>query len=90
MARWAEAPRTISRRSAPGPRPACSISRILQADKYEEAMRQAMSRLWAGEPSKTILDEVAAQWDDITEKIGVDKQRAVYQVWAAKPDAYPK
>ena len=49
-----------------------------------------MTRLWAGEPSKKILDDVAAQWDEPTEKIGVDKQRAAYQDWANKPNAYPK
>ena len=38
-----------------------------------------MTRLWAGEPSKKILDDVAAQWDELTEKIGVYKQRAAYQ-----------
>lgn len=26
----------------------------------------------------------------ITERIGVDKQRAAYQEWAAKPNAYPQ
>ena len=41
------------------------------------------------EPKK-ILDDVAAQWDELTEKIGVDKQRAAYQDWANKPNAYPK
>jgi len=32
----------------------------------------------------------AAEWDAITEKIGVDKQKAVYQSWAAKSGAYPQ
>ena len=38
---------------------------------------------------KAILDDVAAQWDAITERIGVDKQRAAYEAWASKPNAYP-
>jgi multiple sugar transport system substrate-binding protein len=46
--------------------------------------------LWAGEEPKTILDAAAADWDAITDKIGVDKQKAVYQAWAAKSGAYPK
>ena len=46
-------------------------------------------KLWAGEDPKAILDEAAAQWDAITEQIGVDKQKAVYEAWAAKPGAYP-
>jgi multiple sugar transport system substrate-binding protein len=63
---------------------------LLQTDRYEEALRQAFSRLWAGEEPQTILDDVAAQWDATTDKIGVDKQKAVYQDWAGKPNAYPQ
>ncbi|NQV98141.1 MAG: extracellular solute-binding protein [Rhodospirillales bacterium] len=62
---------------------------LLQTDKYEEAMRQGISRLWAGEDAQTILDDVAASWDKTTKRIGVDKQQAVYKAWAAKPNAYP-
>jgi multiple sugar transport system substrate-binding protein len=63
---------------------------LLQTDKYEEALRQGISALWTGEDPKTILDKVAAQWDAITEKVGVDKQKAAYQSWAAKSGAYPQ
>jgi multiple sugar transport system substrate-binding protein len=63
---------------------------LLQTDKYEEVLRQSISKLWAGEDPKAILDAAAAQWDAITDKIGVDKQKAVYQAWAAKSGAYPK
>jgi multiple sugar transport system substrate-binding protein len=63
---------------------------LLQTDKYEEVLRQSISRLWTGEDAKAILDDAAAQWDAITEKIGVDKQKAVYQAWAAKSGAYPQ
>ena len=63
---------------------------LLQTDKYEEALRQGISRLWAGEDPKAILDDVAEQWDAITEQVGVDKQKAVYNAWAAKSGAYPK
>ncbi len=48
-----------------------------------------MSRLWAGEDAKAILDDVAAQWDKLTDRIGVDRQRAAYADWASKPNAYP-
>ena len=34
--------------------------------------------------------QAAAEWDAITEKIGVDKQKAVYKAWASKSGAYPK
>ncbi|MCE3248732.1 MAG: transporter substrate-binding protein, partial [Geminicoccaceae bacterium] len=62
---------------------------LIQTDKYEEALRQAYSRLWAGEDPQAILDDVAAQWDAVTEQIGVDKQREAYLDWASKPNAYP-
>jgi len=63
---------------------------LLQTDKYEEVLRQSVSKLWAGEDPKAILDAAAAEWDAITERIGVDKQKAVYQDWASKSGAYPK
>ena len=31
---------------------------------------------------------MAAEWDQLTEQVGVDKQRAAYKAWAAKPSAY--
>ena len=63
---------------------------LLQTDKYEEVLRQAISKLWAGDDPKTILDAAAGEWDAITEKIGTDKQKAVYAGWASKSGAYPK
>lgn len=62
---------------------------IIQTDRYEEGIRQALSRLWAGEDTQTILDDLAAQWDQLTERIGVDKQKAAYADWLSKPNAYP-
>jgi len=62
---------------------------LIQTDKYEEALRQGISRLWAGDNPQAILDDVAAEWDKITEQVGVDKQRSVYDSWAAKSGAYP-
>ncbi|MEX2479831.1 MAG: extracellular solute-binding protein, partial [Gammaproteobacteria bacterium] len=62
---------------------------IIQTDRYEEILRQAVSRLWAGEDIQAILDDTAAQWDALTERIGVDEQRRAYQDWASKPNAYP-
>jgi multiple sugar transport system substrate-binding protein len=63
---------------------------LIQTDKYEEAIRQGVSRLWAGDDPKKILDDMAKQWDDITRKVGVEKQKAVYKAWAAKSGAYPR
>ena len=62
---------------------------LLQTDKYEEVLRQSISKLWAGGDPKQILDEAAKQWDQITDRIGVDKQKAVYANWASKSGAYP-
>ena len=62
---------------------------LLQQDKYDEAMSKAISSLWAGEDPQALLDKMAAQFDAITEKVGVDKQKEVYAAWAAKPGAYP-
>lgn len=63
---------------------------LIQTDKYEEAIRLGFSRLWAGEEPKAIVDDMARQWDEITKRVGMDKQRAVYRAWEAKPGAYPK
>ncbi|WP_395023180.1 ABC transporter substrate-binding protein [Dongia sp.] len=63
---------------------------LLQTDKYEEVLRQMVGKLWGGEDPKAILDAAAAEWDAITDKIGVDKQKAAYNTWAANSGAYPK
>jgi multiple sugar transport system substrate-binding protein len=62
---------------------------LIQTDKYEEALRQGISRLWAGDDPQQILDKIAADWDGVTQQVGVDKQRAVYESWASKSGAYP-
>jgi len=63
---------------------------LIQTDKYEEVLRQAFSRLWAGEDTQAILDDASRQWDEITARVGVDRQRAVYAAWSARPGAYPR
>ena len=62
---------------------------LIQTDRYEEALRQSISSLWSGGDAKGILDKLAADWDALTERIGVDKQKRVYADWASKPNAYP-
>lgn len=86
--RWPEAPEYLEALKAGAVSGLLDLS-IIQTDRYEEALRQGISRLWAGEDPQTILDDVAAQWDDITQKIGVDKQKEAYKAWAEKPNAYP-
>jgi multiple sugar transport system substrate-binding protein len=63
---------------------------LIQTDKYEEGLRKGITRLWAGEDPKAILDDVAKEWDAVTAAVGLDKQKAVYSAWAAKGGAYPK
>ena len=86
--RWAEAPQYLEALEAGATSGLLDLS-LLQTDKYEEALRQGISRLWAGEDPRTILDDVAAQWDAVTERIGVDKQKEAYTEWASRPNAYP-
>jgi multiple sugar transport system substrate-binding protein len=87
--RWPEAPEYLAALKEASLSGLLDLS-LLQTDRYEEALRQGLSRLWAGEDPKAILDGVAAQWDDITQRVGVDKQKEAYLDWASKPNAYPK
>lgn len=88
LSRWKDAPEYLKTLRAGADTGLLDLS-ILQIDKYEEALRQATTRLWAGEDAKTILDDTAATWDALTDRIGVDRQKAAYADWAAKPNAYP-
>ena len=63
---------------------------MLQQDKYDEVMTKAISSLWGGTDAKTVADTMAAQFDAITEKVGMEKQMEIYKAWAAKPGAYPQ
>ncbi|MDE0114854.1 MAG: sugar ABC transporter substrate-binding protein [Albidovulum sp.] len=62
---------------------------LIQTDRYEEGIRQAISSLWAGDDPQEILDELAESWDALTERIGVERQKRAYLDWASKPNAYP-
>lgn len=88
LSRWKDAPAYLKTLRAGADTGLLDLS-ILQIDKYEEVLRQATTRLWAGEDVKKILDDSAAQWDKLTQRIGVDRQRAAYKDWASKPNAYP-
>lgn len=86
--RWPEAPQYLEALQAAANTGILDLS-IIQTDRYEEALRQGVSRLWAGESPQAVLDAVAAQWDQITERVGVDAQREAYATWSALPNAYP-
>lgn len=86
---WPEAPQYLEVLQEASVKGLLDLS-IIQTDRYEEALRQGVSRLWSGEDPKAILDDVAAQWDSLTERIGVDKQREAYKAWSSNAAAYPK
>ena len=88
MSRWPEAPQYLETLQEASVKGLLDLS-IIQTDRYEEALRQGVSRLWSGEDPQQILDDVAAQWDSLTERIGVDKQREAYTTWASNAAAYP-
>jgi multiple sugar transport system substrate-binding protein len=61
---------------------------IIETFRYQDAMARAVIAAIGGEDPKAALDALATEWDQITESVGVDKQREAYKVWAAKPSAY--
>ena len=56
---------------------------------YEESLTRAITSAFGGEDPKTALDQAGAEWDRLTDRIGVDIQKRAYLDWAAKPNAYP-
>ena len=89
MARWPDAKDYLAALGEGAKTGLLDLS-LIQTDKYEEAIRQGISKLWAGDDPKQIVDEIAKQWDEITQRVGLEKQKAVYSAWAAKSGAYPK
>jgi multiple sugar transport system substrate-binding protein len=61
---------------------------LIDTFKYEDAMSRAVVAAIGGTDPKEALDAMAAEFDQITEQVGVDKQREAYKAWAAKPSAY--
>lgn len=88
QSRWPEAPEYLATLQEGAKTGLLDLS-VLQTDRYEEALRQGISRLWGGDDPQAILDDIAAQWDATTERVGVDKQKEAYADWAGKPNAYP-
>ena len=85
---WPDAPAYLATIKESGEKGLLDLS-LLQQDKYDEAMSKAISSLWALSDPKSAIDGLAKTFDAITEKVGVENQKAVYKVWAAKPGAYP-
>lgn len=89
LSRWPDAKDYLATLKSASERGLMDLS-IIQTEKYEEALREGLSKLWGGEDPQRILDEVARRWDQITERVGVDRQRAAHAAWAAKAGAYPR
>ncbi len=57
------------------------------AADYANALDRAMTAMYAGEDVKKGLDDAAKEWDAITNKLGVDSQRAAYAQFLKLPGA---
>ena len=62
---------------------------IINTFAYIDAMAIGIQAVMGGADPQEELDGVAAAWDALTEKVGVDAQREAYMEWASKPAAYP-
>jgi multiple sugar transport system substrate-binding protein len=60
------------------------------AADYANALDRAMTAIYAGKDPKSGLDEAAAEWDRITNKIGVAKARTSYQNFLKLPGSTGK
>ncbi|PWH20883.1 MAG: ABC transporter substrate-binding protein [Ardenticatenia bacterium] len=55
------------------------------AREYMEAIDNALTAAYAGKDPKEALDEAAAKWDAITERLGVENQKKAYEQWLKNP-----
>ena len=60
------------------------------AADYANALDRAMTAMYAGKDIKTALDDTAKEWDRITDKLGVSKQRASYAAFLKLPGSTSK
>ena len=61
---------------------------ILETYKYWDSAGRAVVAAIGGKDPQQALDDLAAEWNGLTEQIGVDRQREAYTAWAAAPAAY--
>jgi multiple sugar transport system substrate-binding protein len=61
------------------------------AREYEQALDRAVTAAYAGTDPQAALDTAAAEWNEITERIGTDAQKAAYDEWVSSraPNVYP-
>jgi multiple sugar transport system substrate-binding protein len=55
------------------------------AREYMEAIDNACTAAYAGADPKAALDEAAAKWDAITERLGVENQKKAFEQWLKNP-----
>jgi multiple sugar transport system substrate-binding protein len=55
---------------------------------YALSIDRMCTAAWAGEDPKSVLQRAATEWDQVTEKLGVDAQRAAYQEFLKLPGCY--
>jgi multiple sugar transport system substrate-binding protein len=55
---------------------------------YALSLDQMCTSVWAGADPHAALAKAAAEWDSVTDKIGVDAQRAAYQEFMKVPGSY--
>ena len=55
---------------------------------YALSIDRMCTAAWSGEDPQTVLQRAAAEWDRVTEKLGVDAQRAAYQEFLKLPGCY--
>lgn len=62
------------------------------AREYEQALDRAVTAAYAGTDPQEALDTAAAAWDEITDNIGVDEQKASYDEYVSSraPNVYPE
>lgn len=60
------------------------------AADYANALDRAMSAMYAGKDIKKGLDDAAKEWDAITNKLGVESQRAAYAAFLKLPGSTAK
>ncbi len=55
------------------------------AREYTEAVDNAVTGAMAGTDPKEAMDAAAARWDEITERLGRDRQKEAYLTWLGGP-----
>src|SRR5260370_38243685 len=56
---------------------------------YALSIDRMCTSVWAGEDPKAALARAAAEWDVVTQRIGMDSQRAAYEQFRKRPACIP-